>query len=300
MRIRSAPSALVTALAGVFVAGTAWAAATPAAPAATPAAPPPTAGPAPAPAASPAPAPTAEPAPASPPAKAPEPPSEPDPGRWKQAPAPVTETPPSDRWIPHADVGLDAGFALRPAKDATLVKYGDAWAVGAHVRVDVLSWLAARVHTRFEGQSVSFSDGALGLPSGTTYDMPSLHRVLLGFSAEPTWKPLPELSLWVGVGASWARTTAGTLHSHGAETVVVPVRSAVFVEYPFSAGARWELVPRFFAVSASGAVSILTDQSGNLLRPYDTPGADGKLRSVGGLPESGTSVTVLAGVSFLL
>jgi hypothetical protein len=231
------------------------------------------------------------------PAPAPEP--LPDPATWHQDPPPVLEKPRPMAHVPKLELGFDAGVVSRPS-EGDLVHYGLGWAVGPHVRVDILRALAARVQARFEGNSVSFDDGALGLPRGTRYQSPDFRRVSLGIAAEPTWTPLARLDLWIGLGVGWGRTTVGPLQTSGAESVELPIRSAVFVEFPFSLGVRYQILPRHLVVNVSGSASFLSNQSGRLEDDHDTPGASGRLVTVRGFPTLGTSFAALAGIGVLL
>jgi hypothetical protein len=223
----------------------------------------------------------------------------PDPTTWKQDPPPVLERPRPIQHVPKVEIGVDAGVVSRPA-EGDRVHYGLGWAVGGHARVNLASWLGARFHARFEGNAVTFDDGALGLPSGTRFDSPNFQRVVLGFALEPTFSPIPPLDLWVGIGVNWSRTTVGLLHTSGTETVVLPIRSAVFVEFPLSVGLRYHVVPGRLVLNLIGAASALANQSGRLESEYQTPGASGLLVRVGGFPGFGTSVAALAGVGVLL
>ncbi|HEX7670641.1 MAG TPA: hypothetical protein VF395_13700, partial [Polyangiaceae bacterium] len=216
------------------------------------------------------------------------------------SPPPVLERPTPTPHVPKLELGIDGGVVSRPSK-GDLVHYGLSSAVGGHGRVNLTRWLGARVHARFESNQVRFDDGALGLPNGTKYDSPSFRRVVLGFALEPTFSPIPTLDLWLGVGVGWSRTTVGLLHTSGAESVVLPIRSAVFVELPLSVGVRYHVVPRLLVLNLMGSASFLTNQSGTLESDYDTPGASGlTLVRVGGFPAFGTSFAALAGVGVLL
>jgi hypothetical protein len=197
------------------------------------------------------------------------------------------------------ELGVDTGAVSRPSGGAG-VHYALGWTVGGHARVEVLPWLAARVTGRVETQPASPDRALLGLPAGTEIDQPGLHRVYVGASAEPTWSPLARLDLWAGIGVGWGRTLAPPLHTSGAETIVLPTRSAVFLEVPLSLGARYEVVPSRVVANLSGAVGALADQSGKLLDAYRTPGQGGKLVTIPGFPEFGTSWVVLAGLGVLL
>jgi len=223
----------------------------------------------------------------------------PDPLTWRQEPSsylrkarPVTP----DRTV---EVGFGAGVTSRPATSGN-VTYGLARTYGAHLRVDLWKWLAARVEARWETVAVNFSEGALSMPPGTTYTEPDLDRVYLGASLEPTLYPTARLALWGGAGIGWGRTTAQSLYTHGAEQVTLPIRSSVFVEVPLSAGVRYEVIENWLVVNLSGKVGFLSDQSGNLENPYDTPGKSGRIVTAGGFPELGTSFGVLAGVGCIL
>ena len=81
---------------------------------------------------------------------------------------------------------------------------------------------------------------------------------------------------------------------------MLPPRAAVYIEIPFSLGARYEILTDWLVVNIAGTVGLLTDQSGSLLSPYSTPGASGKLVTVGPFPDFGTSYTLVAGLGVLL
>jgi hypothetical protein len=197
-------------------------------------------------------------------------------------------------------VGFDFGMVARPESGAALVHYLNGWTVGAHTRVDLLEWLGVRVATRFERQDVTFDDGALNLPPGTVFDQPILKRINIGLSLEPQWRPVQRLLLFVGFGAAWGRTTAESMHTSGAAHVVLPSRSAVFVEFPLALGARFEIIQDVLVLNLKGSVSALVDQSGRMLKPFDTPNQDGMVIAVGPFPEQGTSFSLLTGVGILL
>jgi len=226
----------------------------------------------------------------------------PDPETWRQEPSPVIgdSTQTVVRPSRAVEVGLGAGVTSRPASQSGGVSFGLGRTVSAHARVDLRDWLGARLTAQWEWVSVNLSEGALGLPPGTTYTEPDLKRVYLGASLEPTLHATERLALWLGVGIGWGRTTADPLYTQGAEQVTLPIRSAVFLEVPLSLGLRYEVIPDWLVVNLSGKVGFLSDQSGNLENPYNTPGASGKPVTAGGFPELGTSFGVLAGVGCLL
>lgn len=223
----------------------------------------------------------------------------PEPALWRQSPSPVLDKPSPVGPNRTVEVGLGAGVTSRPATSGS-VTYGLGRTVGLHVRTDVWRWIAARVVARWETAAVNFGEGALGLPAGTTYTEPDLNRVYLGASLEPTWYPVPTLGLWAGAGIGWGRTTAQSLYTQGAERVTLPIRSAVFIEVPLSAGIRYEFVKHWLVANLSGHVGLLSGQSGALENPYDTPGKSGRFVTAEGFPELGTSFGVLAGVGCLL
>jgi hypothetical protein len=224
----------------------------------------------------------------------------PDPNPTQQTPAPVMGRPAPFPSPPRAEVGFDAGLVARPASGDGPVHYPVGGTVGGHVRLEVLEWLGARLASRFEFSHASFDDGALGLPSGTSIDQPQLRRIQISLMAEPTWRPLPRLLLYVGVGGGWGRTTGERMHTSGAESVVLPSRSAVFVEFPLSVGGRFEIVKNWLVVNLQASASLLIDQSGHLLETYDTPNRAGLLTPVGPFPDQGTSFSLLTGLGLLL
>jgi opacity protein-like surface antigen len=223
----------------------------------------------------------------------------PDPASYSQFPAPVPEPPHTEAPSRRVELGIDGGVGNRPASSGA-VHYGVTSAFGFHARIDPLKWLGVRVVVRYESNGVSFDAGALGLPNGTTYDQSALARVYLGAAVEPTWSPVERLGLFAGLGAGWARSTAQELHTSGAEVVELPIRSSVFLEFPLSIGARYEVVRNWVMLSLAGSVGFLSNQDGKMLSSEQTPGKSGQLVTVGGFPEFGTSWNLLAGVGVLL
>ncbi len=226
------------------------------------------------------------------------PPPLPDPRSYRQDPRPIpAPAPRAPYWT--VEVGPDTGIIQRPA-NGNGVHADPGYVLGGHARIKALPWLDARLSGRVEWAPFSYDDGALGLPHGTRVDVGTGNRVYLSASAEPTFSPLPRLDLWAGVGIAWGRTLLPTLQSSGSEAVTVPGRAAVFVEVPFSAGVRYELVPHWLVVNLSCSVGVPFARSGGLLESYRTPGKDGTLVTVAGYPEIGVSVLGLAGVGLLL
>jgi hypothetical protein len=224
----------------------------------------------------------------------------PDPTRWHQSPEPfLTEAPPlAPRRL--LDVGAEIGFASRPASKGP-VDYSLAMALGFHARLDILNWLAARLLVRMESQDVSFRQGALGLPPGTTYKDGALSRVSLGIAVEPTYSPFERLDLYAGAGVSWARTTADEMHAEIPEALSLPSHSSVFVEIPFSLGARYTVIPHWLTLNAAASFGIVTGQTGRLFSTYATPAGNAGIVQVGGYPAfAETAWTFLAGAGVLL
>jgi hypothetical protein len=238
--------------------------------------------------------------PAGAPAPAPTPPPPTPTPDLVLGPRPDVVEPPiaEDRWR-HVELGFDGGLGRRPG-DAGKVHYGLSSVWGMHARIEILRWLGARALVQLEHNSVSFDDGALGLPEHTTYEQSDLSRILLGAELEPTWSPMKRLDLFAGCGIGWGRTTAEELQTGGPQTVSLPIRSAVFVEVPFSVGGRFEVLPNWVELTLSATLGVLSNQSGALFTPENTPGKSGTLVTVGGFPELGTSWNVLAGVGVLL
>lgn len=224
----------------------------------------------------------------------------PNPTTDRQEPRPVSERPRDYPSPPRSEVGADIGLVARPASGDVPVHYPVGWSAGGHVRVDLLDWLGARLSARIERSHAGFDEGALGLPRGTIVDQPDLRRIGISLAFEPQWRPVPRLLLFVGLGAGWGRTTAEKLRTSGAETVTLPSRSSVFIELPVSLGGRFELIPDVLVVNLSGSASLLFDQSGRMLEPYDTPGKDGTLTTVGGFPKQGPSFSLVTGLGVLL
>lgn len=222
----------------------------------------------------------------------------PDPASYRQRPAPVAVTASRGRYWT-VEFGADTGIIRRVA-NGDGVHDVPGLVVGGHARVRLLPWLAARIAGRVEWAPFSFDDGALGLPSGTQIYQSSGRRVYLSATAEPTWSPVKHIELFAGVGIAWGRTNMPPLTTSGSQVVTLPTRGAVFVEVPFSLGIRYEFLPDWLVASVSFTVGIPFSRSGALLEPYRTPGANGEPVTVGGFPESGTSLLGLAGLGVLL
>jgi hypothetical protein len=211
----------------------------------------------------------------------------------------VTQRPAPLEHARRVEITAFAGVAQRPSTSSR-IHYDVGYTAGGQARIAPVWWLAFRLYAGIESNNVSFSQGALGLPSGTQYQLDSFQRVRFGITVEPTWHFDERLEVWLGAGIGWGRTIASPLTTTGAVSLTVPAHAAVFVELPFTLGARWELVPDWLVVSLSGNVIALTDQSGTLLEAYSTPNGVGKLVTIPGFPELGTSWVVLAGLGVLL
>lgn len=203
--------------------------------------------------------------------------------------------------IPRArdvEVGVNVGMVSRPA-DGDAVTYTPGLSYGGFARVEVLPWLAVRTAARIESSTASPRGGTLGI-AGAHFPDADLVRPYLSASVEPTWSPIARLGLWLGVGVGWGRTVCPSLRSVDASNVVVPSRAAVFVDFPLSLGARFEVIPDWLTLSASASVSFLSSQSGRLVEPVRTPDQTGQLATVSAFPELGSSFSALAGIAVLL
>jgi len=197
---------------------------------------------------------------------------------------------------PVVEVGAHAGVAVRPSDDSD-VTYAAGPTVGGHAKLIYFPWLGLRLSARHEWSSAEHEEAA---PGGTALADQALTRIVLGAAIEPTWAPVPRLEVFGGLGIGWGRTSAEPLEPVRGDRPALPRRSAVFVELPLSLGAGYEVIRDWLVVSASGSVSLLTGQSGNLLESERTPGPDGSLQVVEGLPEMGPSWALLAGLGLVL
>lgn len=221
-----------------------------------------------------------------------------DPRMDEQEPRPFFAEPRSDERERHLEVGPDVGFRMRPAKGDG-VSYGPGFDYGAHVRVELLSFLGFRAYFDNSTHAVDVPRGSLGL-ADTQIDQPDLEVFQLGARLEPTYMPLPTLRLWAGVGLAWARATAPQPSSTGATHVRYADRSGVWLEYSGALGATWDFVPRWAAATLSLSGGLVTDQSGDLFHDHVvSDGAGGTIR-MDGLPELEASFAAHLGVGMIL
>lgn len=225
-------------------------------------------------------------------------PAPPPPRADSQEPRPFLEAPRAGSRERRLDFGPDFGLALRPAEgDAASYAPGVAW--GLHARIEGTPWLALRLSFANCRHGVTVTRGALRLP-GSTLEQSSLQATLLTARLEPTWVLTPEVRLFAGVGAGWARVVAERASSTGALRVETSERAGVGLEFSGALGAIIDVVPDWLAATLALSGATVTNQSGSLFS--DSAGFDsrGKSLTVGGLPKFSASYSALLGLGVVL
>jgi hypothetical protein len=216
----------------------------------------------------------------------------------EQSPHPYLAVPRSGENERHLDVGPDAGIWARPAESDAGVTYSPGFAWGAHLRVELASFLGFRAYYNKSSHSVNVPYGGLGL-SGTETDQPALDVMQLGARLEPTWVVVPTLRLWAGAGAGWGRASASQPQTSGANSVRYDDRAGVFVEWSGALGAIWDPLPGRLATTLTLAGGLFSNQTGELFQDEQVING-GVVARIDGLPRFAASYSALLGVGVVL
>lgn len=221
-----------------------------------------------------------------------------DPRADEQEPRPFPSSSPPLSRVRHVEIGPDAGLWVRSAEGSS-VSYAPAFAWGFHARSELFEYLAAAVFLSRARHDVDVRRGGLGLVD-TEVDQPALDVLELGARAEPTYRPVPDLRLWLGLGVAWGLITAKEPSTSGANAVASADRRGVFLEYSASLGATWDVIPSWLALSLSGSAGLLSNQRGDVFYDHQAISQSGSTTTIGGLPKLESSYSVLFGVGMIL
>ncbi len=192
------------------------------------------------------------------------------------------------------DIGPHLGLAARRAKGDG-IRYDPSFAWGAHVRLELASFLGLRLSWKSARHAVSVKDGALGLPGAD--DPPPIDLYTLGARLEPTLALGSRARLFAGVGVAWGRASeAGWSVAH----TLIPERTGVMLELPeFALGASFELVPHWLDAGAVGSAAAVGNESGELFEARPVVGPSGSRASVAALPEVSSAYSGMLWVSLV-
>jgi hypothetical protein len=197
------------------------------------------------------------------------------------------------------DVGPDFGITARAAEgDGITYSPGFTW--GAHLRVELVSFLGFRAYFNNSYHSVDIPTDALvvdGL-SPAQAEQEDLKVTMLGARLEPTWVVTPELRLWLGVGVAWGRVFAEELDTN--PPVASHDRSGVLLEWTGSVGGSFDVIPRWLAVTLLLNAGFVSNQSGDVFDRTQAISQTGQVTYLGGLPEFASTFSALIGLGIIL
>lgn len=201
------------------------------------------------------------------------------------------EQPKPYRNVRHVEVGPDLGIWSRPAKnDSASYSAGFGW--GAHARIEILPVLGFSAYANDAKHSVKMADPAI--------DQPALDVLQIGARVEPTWRVLPTLRLWLGLGIAWGSVGAPAPTMDGVQDASLTDRSGVFLEYSAALGGTYDVIPNWLALSLSLSGGIMANQSGDLFDDTQAITNNGLMSRLPGLPEMESSFSALLGVGMIL
>jgi hypothetical protein len=227
----------------------------------------------------------------------PPPPLLPPPSAGEQQPGPYVASPEPAGRQRKLEIGPDFGVTLRPAAgDAISYSPGLSW--GAHLRIELVSFLGLRAYFNNTRHAVDVPAGALGPTDDTEIDQDALAVTIIGARLEPTWVVTPELRLWVGAGIAWGRVVAKEPSAKPA--IAGADRRAVLLELTGSLGASYDLIPSWLCVSLLLNGGIPTNQSGDMFDRQQVIDQAGTIDYLRGLPEFESTFSALVGLGLIL
>jgi hypothetical protein len=214
----------------------------------------------------------------------PAPRAEEQPGLFLEQPRPPSK-------VRHVEVGPDFGLWSRPAEnDSASYSAGFGW--GAHARIEILPVLGFSAYANDAKHSVTMADPAI--------DQPAIDILQIGARIEPTWRVMPTLRLWLGLGIAWARAEAPAPTMDGFQDSSLTDRTGVFLEYSCALGGTYDVIPNWLALSLSVSGGLMANQSGDMFDETQAITNTGGMSRLPGLPEMESSFSALLGVGMIL
>lgn len=236
--------------------------------------------------------PAVEPAPEPPPEPLPPPLPPPRADEQELGPyVPPAETEVAERKL---EIGPDFGITVRSA-EGDGVSYSPGFTWGAHLRVELVSFLGFRAYFNNSYHAVDVPAGALGPDE---VDQEDLKVTVIGARLEPTWVVTPELRLWAGVGVAWGRVFAEEPET--TPPVASHDRSGVLLEWTGSLGGSYDVVPNWLALTLLLSGGFVTNQSGDVFDRTQAISQTGQITYLGGLPEFSSTLSALVGLGIIL
>ena len=229
------------------------------------------------------------------------PPPAADPGQeWPPRTPPPTEeeleVPESPEWERRLELGGGILFVSRPQfgdSSPKAVRYDPFVGWGINLRWDLLRWL--RLHPYFMAsyhdaaipQGALVTDATTSISPDATVSETTVSTFSFGASVAPVWWLSDRGRAWISVGVGWGRIEVPemTILEPTGHTIEVLDRSSVFVEFPISIGAAFDVIPDWLAVEYQTSVVPVTGQSGDALETYQAVDSSGQLRDIGPMME---------------
>lgn len=193
------------------------------------------------------------------------------------------------------EVGPDVGVTLRPARGDS-IDYSPGWSWGAHVRVELTTFLGFRAYFNNTSHGVEIPTGALGL--GAAVEQEDISVTVIGARLEPTWVVTPRLRLWLGAGVAWGRVFAEEPSTN--PPVSSFDRTGVLLEWTGSLGASFDAIPSWLAVTLLLNGGVASNQSGDVFDRTQVIDQAGQVAHLAGLPEFESTFSALLGVGLIL
>jgi hypothetical protein len=227
------------------------------------------------------------------------------PERPPRPPLPPEPTPVRLPWENHVEVGGDVALAHRLGSAdaggrATKVRLRPALGYSLHARWVLFRYL--RVSAYFVGaeHELELLPGALGLPGSIT--PAPVESLVFGGRLSPTL-PLgtrTRLSLSIGVGYEHFDFGRMEVDDTASGPFRVHARGASYVEIPVGLGVSVDLIRRWLTLDLETSGAFVLGSGGDATRPAQAVDGQGRLRTVGGLPQVDGSFVQTVGLSLVL
>ncbi len=219
--------------------------------------------------------------------------------------------PEAPEWERHIEVGADFAFVIRPFAAAEIdngVGYDPAPAWGLHLRWRIASFLRFHAYFVDAHHNLQIPQGALvaktarSISPDATIDEASVTTFVFGARLAPTWEITDRLRAWIGAGVGWGRFEFPVMvvRERNDVTYQVRARDGVFVEFPISIGASFDIIERWLAIELEATGAPITGQSGDAHATVQAVDADGNLVDVGGFGAIQASFVNTIGLSLIL
>jgi len=235
--------------------------------------------------------------------KAPERPAPVEEARPPRPPLPPARPPVRLPWARNVELGADVALVFRPASvgadDAQAsIRYEPALGFGAHARWEIFRYLRFNAYFLGASHALRIPEGALGIPGKV--ESASVDTFSFGARLAPTLPLGDRARAWVSVGIGYGRFEFPKMYLAELGPYPVRERAMSFAEVPAGIGISYDLIRDWLTLELEVLGALALGQDGTSTQRAQAIDAEGRRRSIGGLPVIDATFVQTLGLSIVL